>query len=397
MMNASFYENNRRKLGGELPNSLLFVAAHAPLQYSADVSFPFRQDSHFWYLCGLSTPDAVLVIDTTSDAASLLLPDQNDYQKEWDGVPDTASLMRDSGITHFGTLSDIPTLVQRARQQKKQIGYNVSSPEVIEPYGFYANQARRRLELLLRKESSELIDIRSHIGRLRMVKQPNELVLIRQAIDVTARALSEVKQRLSTLHSEKDIERVLSARFHEYADGHCFKPVIAAGKNAATIHYEKNDAPLRSKDLVLLDVGAQYQGYAADISRVWAVSGTPTPRQKDIWNACLAIQQKAFSLLKPGVYLKEYQEKVEQEVKRQCRALKCSMAGKKFPHGFSHFMGLDVHDAGDYMAQLQENVVLTVEPGIYLPDEGIGVRVEDDVMVTKSGIEILSKHIPQTL
>jgi Xaa-Pro aminopeptidase len=145
-----------------------------------------------------------------------------------------------------------------------------------------------------------------------------------------------------------------------------------------------------------LDVGAEYLGYSADISRTWSV-GNATKRQVDVYQAVLELQDKAFNMLKPGVYVREYQELMEKEAISVVAKLGASFVGDKFPHGFSHFLGIDVHDAGDYEQPLQENSVITVEPGIYLPIEGIGVRIEDDVRITKNGIEILSKNIPRVL
>lgn len=198
--------------------------------------------------------------------------------------------------------------------------------------------------------------------------------------------------------NEKDIERAISIGFlKSKSDGHGFDPIIASGKNAATLHYTKNNQSLNKDSLVLLDIGTKVNGYASDISRVWSIGGKPSKRQQEIWQACLDIQETAFSLLKPGVMMREYQKQVEKQANTIFKKLGCSMAGKPFPHGFSHFLGFDVHDAGDYTVPLEKGMVITVEPGIYLTDEGIGVRVEDDVLITEKGIKILSQHIPKVL
>ncbi len=394
---AKFFAGNRERLTQLLPNSLILISANAALQYSADVAYPFRQDSNFWYLTGLNVADAVLAIDSAKGTSTILFAEQNEYQKEWDGQFSTDLFAKVSGIDNYGSVSEIDTLLKNAKKQKQQVYYQMPLPEVLEPYGFFTNPARRRLETHIKRTIQEPLDIRLQIARMRMIKQPAEMVAISQAIEITAKALENIKKDLPNMKNEHDIAKKLNAEFYQHADGHSFSPIIAGGKNAATIHYESNDAPLNSKELVLVDVGASFEGYAADISRVWSIGGKPSQRQQDIWQACLAIQEKAFQLLKPGVFLREYQETVEKEVERQCQMLKCSMAGKKYPHGFSHFMGIDVHDAGDYASQLGEGMVLTVEPGIYLADEGIGVRVEDDVVITKSGIKNLSASIPKTL
>jgi Xaa-Pro aminopeptidase len=146
----------------------------------------------------------------------------------------------------------------------------------------------------------------------------------------------------------------------------------------------------------LLDVGAKKYGYSADISRTW-IYGKPSDRQRAIYDAVLQLQDKAFSMLKPGVLLREYQQEMEKAASKLMKKLHSDTENEKYPHGFSHFLGIDVHDAGDYESPLVEGMVLTVEPGLYLYDERIGVRIEDNVIVTKNGIKNLSEHIPRDL
>ena len=394
---ADFYRNNRNQLIRELPNSLIVIAANSMVQYSADTAYPFRQDSNFLYLTGLENPDLVLVIDTQSGESTIILPEQNDFQKEWDGILSTSELEDISGIHKIATKSQLPKLLKNASNQTRNICYLAPLPERVEPYGFYANPARRLLEAEIKKITTEPVDIKIQIARLRQVKQPVEIEAIQQAIDVTAEGLEDTRSNLKNYKTEKQIERALTAKFYENnGDGHGYEPIIASGKNASVIHYMSNNQSISKNDLLLLDVGAKVSGYAADISRVWAVS-QPNKRQKEIVSACINLQQKAFRLLKPGVKIREYQRKMEVEAEKTFKELKCSMLGKQYPHGFSHYLGLDVHDAGDYDLPLQAGTVLTVEPGIYLPDENIGVRIEDDVLITNTGIKILSNNIPSSL
>ncbi len=383
-----------------LPGHLLVISAHSALQYSADTAYPFRQDSNFWYLCGINEPDLLLVIDTDAGDVALLFPDLNDYQKEWDGIPNNDKLKLTSGINSFLQRSDLRKKVKKAMKARLTIGYLAPAPKRIEPYGFYANPARRILEeelLDFGVEKDSLADIRLSIARLRQIKQPVELEAIQTAIDITADTMAEIKANLRSFQTEKDVERALSAGFLlRGGDGHSFSSIVASGKNAATIHYEKNSSHIATDSLLLIDIGINYRGYASDIARAWSI-GTLSERQKDIYQATLELQNKAFNMIKPGINLREYQEAMDLEADKVFKKLKCSMAGKKFPHGFSHFLGLDAHDAGDYDAPLAEGSVITVEPGIYLPDEGIGVRVEDDVLITRNGIKNLSVNIPRTL
>ncbi|MCA9346480.1 aminopeptidase P family protein [Candidatus Saccharibacteria bacterium] len=382
-----------------LPDSLILIPAHSNLQKSADEAFAFRQDSNFWYLTGINEPDLVLVIDSTSNKTTLLLPDQNDYQKEWDGSIDKTQLKSISGINEFDTLSELKRYIKQAKAKKTNICYLRSSPDRIEPYGFYANPARKMLETEIKKYIKKPKDVRPGLARLRMIKQPEEIEAIKRAIKITGETLNHLKNNLTKYSSESDIERQLTAGFYlNGADGHAFEPIVASGVNASTIHYRSNSSKLANDKLVLLDVGASSDMYASDISRVWSISGEPSKRQKEVWNACLEIQKYAFSLLKSGVLLRDYQAKVEnfaQEIFKKHSFN--SMIDKKFPHGISHFLGIDTHDAGVYDEPLQPNSIITVEPGIYLPEEGIGVRVEDDVLITETGIKILSESIPRAL
>jgi Xaa-Pro aminopeptidase len=397
-INAAFYTKNRKNLSEKLPNSLIVLSAHSLMQYSADTSYPFRQDSNFYYLTGINEPDLVLVIDTKKMTSILLLPAQSEYQKHWDGEHDTEKLKKISGVDTIQNNEVLEQLVKDAIAQGKSIGYVKATEERIEPYGIYANPARRVLQYRLTAICSQkqMTDIRIEIARLRQVKQPLEIEEIQAAINSTGKALADIKNCLEDFDNEADIERMLSSYFYEHADGHAFEPIVASGENAATIHYRANNNKIKPGGLMLLDVGAQQNSYAADISRTWSTK-EPTQRQQALWDATLRIQEKGLSLLGPGVTLRGYQKELEEFAQKEFQSLNCSMVGRPFPHGFSHYLGLDVHDAGDYDLPLEINTVVTVEPGIYLPDEGIGMRVEDDVVITENGIKNLSADIPKVL
>jgi Xaa-Pro aminopeptidase len=395
----TFFINNRKKLADVLPGHLVFVPAHALVQSSADLHYPFRQDSNFWYLCGINEPDAVLVIDTTTGVSTLLLYEKNSYQDEWDGASDQAVLKNSSGIDEIGLTSDLAAIIHGAVKNGKKIGYLSASKNRIEPYGFYANPARSILARKLKKYSNggKLHDIRLEIARLRQVKQPLEIEAIKSAIKVTAQTLIDVKKQLSNYATEKDIERAITTGFYSHGgDGHAYDPIVASGKNAAVIHYTSNNDTLKKQTMLLLDVGAKIEGYAADISRTWSL-GSLTTRQEEVYQACLDIQQTGIAMLRPGVFLKDVQSQLSEYAQNIFKKIDCSMQNKPFPHGFSHFLGLDVHDAGDYSLPLVPGVVLTMEPGIYLADEGIGVRIEDDILITEYGSENLSEMIPRLL
>lgn len=392
---SDFYRNNRAKLAEALPNSLVVVAAHAQLQLSSDIPYPFRQDSSFWYLCGINEPDLVLVVDTKTGKSCLLLPEQNDYQKEWDGKLNERELKKRSGVESVAGLSELQGLLRQAKKQSQQICHLAPLPEKVEPYGFYSNPARRLLLEQIQEIEAKPKDVRRELARLRQIKSDEELEAITQAIKITADTLRLAKEGLNNFKTENELNNFITAQFYSSgAEGHGYEPIIASGANAATIHYKGNAAPIKNNTLLLLDVGAKVSGYSADISRTWVV-GKASDRQKVVFDAVVWLQQQAFSALKPGVKIREYQQMMEELTAKELKKL--GVVAGKYPHGFSHFLGLDVHDAGDYEQPLQAGSVLTVEPGIYLPDEKIGVRIEDNVLITKNGIENLSADIPVEL
>ena len=378
-----------------LPDSLIVLTAHVPLQESADVAYPFRQDSNFWYLTGLNEPNLVVVINTKTAKSILLTKPQNDYQKEWDGASNQDSLAETSGIDEIRERTNLVSILRDAKKQGLHICTIPAASEIVEPYGFYSNPARKVLIEDIKKVEANPKDIRLVIARLRQIKQPAELDAIREAIRITGETLQEVKARLSDFENEKDIERAITAGFFAHgSDGHAYEPIVACGKNASIIHYNDNNQALLDGSLLLLDVGAKVAGYAADISRTWAY-GDATDRQKQIFNTVVELQDRALDMVKSGMDIRNYQEKMEVHALKAAKKLGFTL--KSYPHGFSHFLGLDVHDAGDYNAPIPVGSVITVEPGLYFESEDIGVRIEDNILITENGIENLSKHISRTL
>jgi Xaa-Pro aminopeptidase len=202
---------------------------------------------------------------------------------------------------------------------------------------------------------------------------------------------------------EYEIEADLTRGFRRRgAMGHAFEPIVAGGERACTLHNVANNGQLSSDELLLLDVGAEVRHYAADITRTYSI-GTPSRRQQAVFDAVLEVQQFAFSLLKPGALLKENEQQIEQFMGEKLRELglikniEHDEVRKFYPHSTSHFLGLNVHDIGDYSRPLEPGMVLTVEPGMYIPDEKIGVRIEDDVLITDDGYEILTDRLPRSL
>lgn len=408
MFGSDFFAGNRERLRqlftGTAP---IVITAHGRLQKTADEAYTFRQDSNFWYLTGIDEPDIVLVMDKGREY--LIVPDRGDWQETAEGALDHAELARRSGIETI--LNHKDGWKQLASRVKKvlHVATLSANPPYIDVYGMYTNPARAMLIKQLKEINGdiELLDLRQHMMRMRMIKQPSEIEALQQAVDITVDTLKHVfrPQRLAKYTYEYEIEADISHGFRmRGAQGHAFDPIVSAGKRACIVHNSVGDTPLASDELVVVDVGARYAHYSADITRTVSLGGKPSRRQQAIWQAVCDTQDYAFSLLKPGVMLGEYEKLVEHFIGEKLRELGLiksistdAVRDGFFPHRTTHYLGIDAHDSGDYDRPLEPGTVLVAEPGIYVKEEGIGVRIEDVAVITDEGCEILSKKLPRDL
>ncbi len=399
---AAFFAGNRKKLRTLLPHDYPIVLfGHGSLQRTADTTYPFQQDSNFWYLTGIDEPDMCLVI--TAKSEFLITPTNSSVKTVFDGAPDVGALKARSGIhtvhdekTGWKLLTELAQRHTAIYTPKADVAFDAAAR-------IYANPAaRHNLQKLQRKAGKFMVhDLQATLAGLRMKKQAPEIAAIERAIDITVQTLADVRDNktLAKLGTEYALEAAITNGFRSRgADGHAYAPIVASGAHGTTLHYVANSGTLPSGELIVADVGAEYEHYAADITRTISVS-KPTVRQQSVLDAVLDIQQHALELLKPGTSLRQYEYAVAVRVGQALRKLKLietetnfEAIRKYFPHASSHFLGLDVHDTGDYNAPLEPGMVLTCEPGIYIPEEGIGVRIEDDVLITETGNRNLSAH-----
>ncbi len=235
----------------------------------------------------------------------------------------------------------------------------------------------------------EIRDLRPIVDSLRLVKDEKEIAHLRRAIALTGAALEEAATLLRTGVAEHELQAAVERRFRaEGAAGPAFPSIVASGPNATVLHYRDNNRRSEKGELVLLDVGARWKHYCADISRTFPTGGKFTPRQREIYALVYGAQQKAFEKVRPGATVEEVDKAARDYLEEKGYA-------KYFLHNTSHYLGLDAHDAGDYKTPLAPGVVLTVEPGIYIDEEGIGIRIKDCVLVTEDGCEILSDFVPR--
>ncbi len=398
-----FFTANRLRLRALFTGTApVVITAHGVLQRSGDTTFPFRQDSNFWYLTGINEPDVLLVID--KDREYLILPKRAPHQETFDGAIESAALTERSGI---GMVLDqkIGWKQLAARLKRaKHVATLAAPPAYLNGHGFYTNPARSTLITRLKEVNPELelLDLRDHLTRLRMVKRPEELVAIKQAIAITTASIKTTMKRRTSFAYEYEVEAALSQGFRRRGTYHGYEPIVAGGQNACTLHYIANQSLLQSRDLLLIDVGAAVEHYSADITRTYALQ-PPTKRQLTVHAAVLEVQDFARGLLRPGVLMKEYEQQVAHFMGEKLRELGLIKSINEetirqfYPHATSHFLGLDVHDVGDYLRPLEAGMVLTVEPGIYIPRERLGIRIEDDVLITAKGAQVLSKNLPRSL
>lgn len=406
-MNAEFFQGNRERLRqlftGTAP---IVITANALVQRSADENYPFTQDKNFYYLTGVEDPEVILVMDKNKEY--LIVPPREVVIEQFDGVIDVEELRRISGIQQILPEKEGWRVLSNRLKKAGHVATLGAAPRFIEYLRMYTNPARAELIQRMKEinPSLELLDLRTHLSRMRMVKQPIEIDMIKQAIDITSTAIKEVTRpsKLAKYAYEYEVEADLTRGFRRQGGrGHAFHPIVSSGKHTCTMHYLKAEAPLVAGELLLLDVGAEYMGYSADISRVVSLGGNPSKRQKQVFDAVLDVQEYAFSLLKPGVVLQEYEQQIEDYMGEKLRELgllktiTSEAVRHYFPHRISHFLGLDTHDAGDYERPLEPGVVITVEPGIYIPEEEIGVRIEDDILITAEGTINLTAHLPRAL
>jgi Xaa-Pro aminopeptidase len=400
---SDFFRGNRERLRTLFTGSApIVLTAHGLLQQSNDTAYTFHQDANFWYLTGIEDPDVVLVMDKHKEY--LIVPEQDWVKEAFDGEVNYEQLTATSGIETVLPAKEGWRQLGARLKRVKHVATMAAPPAYVDFYGFYTNPARTVLIERIKQINPdiELLNVRQHFEHMRMVKQAPELAAIERAVDITVKTLKAISKK--GYARENEYEGEITARFRKAgADGYAYDPIVATGYHACTMHHFKNNGVIGPSDLVLIDVGASVEHYGADVSRTFAFSNKPTKRQRAVHDAVLQVHEYVLSYLKPGMTLRESEKLSEHFMGEKLRELgliktiEKEAVRKLFPHATSHFLGLDTHDLGDYDRPLEPGMVLTVEPGIYIPDESIGVRLEDDILITSEGIKNLSATLPYEL
>ena len=381
----------RARLAEEVEDGVLLVPSATTKSIEGDYpqDSDFRQDNNFFYLTGLEVPDSWLVMIVAGGelrAQILFIPERKPAEEMWTGPkPSFQEASKLSGIVDVRAVSDFEKTAVEALKQDAGIEA-IYAP--LNPH----SRHNPHIQTLLFEGRTEVQDLEPALARLRLVKDEFEIEMLRRAIAITGGAHVAALRTARPGMYEYELEAVIEYNFRRGgAERVGFPSIVGAGPNSVVLHYDKSRRQMEEGELVVVDIGAEYSYYSADVTRTIPVSGRFTSRQREIYDLVLGAQEAALTAVKPGNTLMDV-ERAARVYFQEHGAGKCGpkSCNDQLPHGVSHWLGMDVHDVGDYAVKLEPGMVLTVEPGIYLAEESIGIRVEDDVLVTETGYELLS-------
>lgn len=401
-MNKDFFVHNRENLYEKLEDQSILVlfAGKAP-QKSADEAYKFVPNRNFYYVTGINEPNNIFLAIKRENKVEehLFIVKSDPVLEKWGGKTISVEEAKDlSGIENIPFTEQFESFFART----------VSS---LQTANVYVDLERSELDTLTTKSQQFVKQVQTNypflqvknvypvICDLRLYKKPEEIEKIKHAIEITKNGIynlmNNAKPGMKEYQLEAHFDFVLKT---EGVKDFAFNTIVASGQNGTVLHYDKNDAVAEDGSLVLLDLGAQHDYYSADISFTFPVNGKFTERQKTFYNIVLRALRETTDLIKPGVPFTKLNEHTKKVLAEECIKLGLikeeSEISKYYYHGVSHSLGLDTHDVGNYRDKvLEPGMVLTVEPGLYIEEEGIGIRIEDDVLVTEDGNENLSKEI----
>ena len=415
-LDSTIFINNRKRFATAMqPNSIAIFVSNDEFPKNGDSLHRFEQNSDLFWLSGIEQEDSLLVIFPDNVDVEyrevLVLVRPNELKEKWDGKRlRSAEATKISGIKSIVWVDSLDSFLQPWIHSADNIYLNT-------------NENDRKASEIRTREYRFIDEIKSKyplhnylrsakiLKSLRSIKTSEEIEVVKTAIEITDKTFARICRFVKPGVMEYEVEAEIMHEFlRNRATGEAYGSIIASGDRARTLHYVSNNEECKDGELLLMDFGAEYGGYCADLSRTIPVNGKFTPRQKEIYNACLAIHNYAKSLLKPGITIIEYTELVGEEATQQFIKIglltkeqveqqnpKEKAYRKYLYHGISHHLGIDVHDLGTRTAPLTAGMLLTVEPGIYIEEEQLGVRIENNVWLTEDGNIDLMKDIPITV
>lgn len=394
----------------EHPDRTGVIALWAGFEQSRNA---FRQESSFYYFTGIREPGVVLVIEI-SGKTTLYIPHYPARREQW--VPSSIKIDHESPqyygvdeivflgaeltgycISPFFSRSDYTNMLALLEHERIKGGviYTLNSTRSTELVD--QKMVLERITRMVPVLEGALLDISSLVARMRRTKSKKEIELLYKAIDVTIDAHQTAAYMIKPEKNEAEVQAILEYRFTQAHARPAFPSIVAGGKNATILHYHDNNALLHKNELVVVDIGADLNYYCADLTRTYPVSGEFTKRQKELYELVLQVQEEVAKAAKPGVWLNN-KDKPEQSLQHiALRIFEEHGYARYFIHSIGHFLGIDVHDVGDAQQPLQDGDVITIEPGLYIPEENIGIRIEDNYWIIPDGAMCLSENLPRTV
>jgi len=397
------------------PNSIAIFVSNDEVPRNGDAIYNFQQNSDLYWLSGVMQEDSMVILFPDNPDPKyrevLVLVRPNEMKEKWDGKRlrrEEATGM--SGISTIVWLDTLDALLQTWIHLADNIyldtNENDRKASLVRTRDYrFVDEMQERYPLHKYERAAKLMK------ELRAIKTPHEIEVVKKAIEITGKTFDRVMRFVKPGVMEYEVEaEIVHSFLSQRASGEAYGSIIASGDRARTLHYVSNNQECKDGELLLMDFGALYGGYAADLTRTIPVNGKFTDRQKEVYNACLHLHNYAKSLLKPGITIVDYTEKVGEEATQQFLKIGLlkpedvknedpeNRAYRKYLyHGISHHLGIDVHDLGTRTAPIEAGMLFTVEPGIYIEEEGMGIRIENNIWITENGNIDLFEGIPITV
>ena len=420
-MDNAIYKSRRINLSEKLPKNSVLLIPGANTQYrNADSAYAFRQDSNFYYLSGFCEPDSLMAIINNDDGINsiIFVPPKDKLKEIWDGhragpIGAVKEFLFDKAYDNSEIDNMMPEILFGCDQVLYPIGKKNGFDQKVIDWTTEASSKDRH------SKSINILDASSTIGNARLIKDDHEISLIKKACDISAEAHIEAMKNVKNAESEQSIESLYVYEFSKRGGRFpAYTPIVAGGENACVLHYIENNKKLNKNELLLVDAGCEYEMYASDITRTYPISGKFSKEQLEIYKIVLDAMNAAIDKVKEGNNIMEPQQISEKIITNGLVELgllhgdpedlhKKGAFKDFYMHKIGHWLGLDVHDAGDYMEgddfmKFKPGMITTIEPGIYISRsmdvddkwKGIGIRIEDDILVTKDGNENLTKKVP---
>ena len=408
--NKLFIENRKLLRDKMESNSMAIFNANDIMPTNSDGTMPFIQNSDLFWLSGVNQEESVLIVLSSKNEmeALLFLKETNEHIAIWEGGKLTKeAAYKTSGIKDIFWLKDFDDKLDKLINKFGTIYLNKNIHSRAAS-NVETRDDRFRSVIKHKNLKNTLKEIAPIMHKLRAIKTEEEINLIQNACNITEKGFRRILPFIKPGIMEYQIEAEL---IHEFINNRssrfAYQPIIGSGKNSCVLHYIENNKPCKDGDILLMDFGAEYANYASDLTRTIPVNGRFSKRQKDVYKSVLHVMKEATKMLQPGVYLKDYEIEVGKIMQHELIKLglidkhdvknqnpEKPIYKKYYMHGTSHFLGLDVHDVGDFNKPISEGMVFTCEPGIYILEEELGIRLENDILITNNGPKDLMEKIP---